>query len=78
MAFVRSDRDYSAQRHDKSETLEFRLIFGVTFAVFLAAALVESLLPLRWFSRENAGARKTIIERAADAARTCAAYAFMG
>ena len=35
MAFVRSDRDYRSSRSSKSETLEFRLIFAVTFVVLL-------------------------------------------
>jgi hypothetical protein len=79
MAFVRSDRDYRQSRPNKSETLEFRLIFAVTFAVFLVAGLLECLLPLRWLSNRVArGQDKSIIERAADGARTCATYAFMG
>lgn len=79
MAFVRSDRDDRPHRSNKSETLEFRLIFAVTFVVFLAAGLIESLLPFNWFGRRtDNGPRKSFVERASDGARTCAAYAFMG
>ncbi len=79
MAFVRSDRDYQSSRSGKSETLEFRLIFAVTFAVFLFAGVIEAMLPFRW-SRQNAqrNPHKSIFERAAEGARTCATYAFMG
>jgi hypothetical protein len=82
MAFVRSDRDYRLSRSgksDRSEKLEFKLIFAVTFVVFLSAGLLEALLPFRWFaSPAQFGKRKSIVERAADGARTCATFAFMG
>lgn len=79
MALVRSGRDYRPHRTDKSGTLEFKLIFGATFVVFLLAALVELLLPFNWFGRRgDASPRKSFIERVSDGARTCAAYAFMG
>lgn len=78
MAFVRSDRDYRSSRSSKSETLEFRLIFAVTFVVLLFASVLEMLLPFRWFSNAQRGPHKSIFERAADGARTCATYAFMG
>jgi hypothetical protein len=79
MAFVRSDRDYRPSRSAKSETLQFRFIFAVTFVVFLLAGILEALLPFHWIG-QNAQRiqRKSILERAADGARTCATYAFMG
>ncbi|MEQ1717063.1 MAG: hypothetical protein ABL907_13935 [Hyphomicrobium sp.] len=70
------DRTRTGVHPKDSSTIEYRLIFAVSFVVFFAAALIESLLLLRW--ARASGKRKSVIERARDSASTCAAYAFMG
>lgn len=73
MALVLTTQDPPRLRRDASETLQFRMIFAVCFAVFLFAALLERLLPWTW------GRGKTSpISRAWQSARTCTTYAFMG
>lgn len=66
----------SPSKFKRTESVEFRLIFAASFAIFLVAALVERLLPHRWLNRTVA--RKPVLEQAKEAANTCAAYAFMG
>jgi hypothetical protein len=55
------------------ETIQFRLILAVCFAVFLIAALFERLLPWSWRRQ-----RPSPIAHAWRSAHTCTAYAFMG
>lgn len=66
-------------RWKRNETLEYRALFAVTFAVFLVAALAEALIPRRWRRPAHRDrANETIIHRASTGARNCVAYAFMG
>ncbi len=60
----------------RKESIEFRLLYGVTFAVFLAAALVEAINPFR--SRVRDQKAESIIQKARFGAQTCVKYAFMG
>ena len=79
MAYVTDQRQRSFSKFKRAESMEYRAIFIAAFGVFLVAAIAERLLPTRWFARTaGAGRRKTILEQAKDAAKTCAAYAFMG
>ena len=72
-------RTHSASAPRKAKPIEYRLIFAVAFLVFLAAGIVEALLPHNLIARFTGhGTGKSIIQRARDSARTCAAYAFMG
>jgi hypothetical protein len=66
-------------RRDARETLEYRVIFGVCFAVFLLAGIVERLLPWAWH-KQTRGARPSLslFQQAWGAAGTCTAYAFKG
>jgi hypothetical protein len=63
----------------RKDTLGFRLIFTTTFLVFLLAAVVDRLVPLRWIM----GAAKSenymaIFAEAKAAAATYTPFAFMG
>ncbi|MFN0191209.1 MAG: hypothetical protein ACKVP5_04425 [Aestuariivirga sp.] len=60
----------------RKESIEFRLLYGVTFAVFLVAALVEAINPFR--SRQRDQKSESIIQKARFGAETCVKYAFMG
>ncbi len=59
-------------------SLEYYLIFAVSFAVLLAAAIFEQLMPWNWMSKTKREKRTSIVAGAWGAARTCTAYAFMG
>jgi hypothetical protein len=79
MALTMDQRRKTHSKFKRTESIEFRLIFAAAFVVFLAAAIVERLVPRRFFARVRpAGERKSIFEQAKGAANTCAAYAFMG
>jgi hypothetical protein len=79
MALALDDGRTRSPSSKKSGTIEYRLIFIVTFAVFLVAAAAENLLPHNLMARlSRQGQRKSVIQRAKDSASTCAAYAFMG
>jgi hypothetical protein len=69
---------HSASRTRK-DSLGFRLIFASTFLIFLMAAVVDRLVPLRWIM----GAAKSenymaIFAEAKAAAATYTPFAFMG
>lgn len=68
----------SSARWKRPESWEYRLLYGVTFMVFLVAACIETLDPRRFVRKDADGAQKTIIQKASLGARTCVAYAFMG
>lgn len=79
MALTIDNRRRSQSKFKRTESIEFRLIFIAAFAVFLVAATVERILPMRWLrKRADRSPRKSIFEQAKEAANTCAAYAFMG
>lgn len=63
-------------KNTRRSSLEYRLIFFVCFAVFMAAAIVERLMPWNWVRPTKP--RRSAFEQAKAAAGTCTAYAFMG
>jgi hypothetical protein len=68
-----------AAKPKKNEAIEFRLIFTITFAVFLFTSAIERALPHKWAQRAGEGEiRKSVFEQAREAAHISAAYAFMG
>jgi hypothetical protein len=67
----------SAKSNPK-KSIEYHLIFSVSFIIFFLAALIERLMPWTWWSRSRLHLRTSIFARAWDAAQTCTAYAFMG
>lgn len=58
------------------EAIESRLIFALTFPVFLAAVIVARLAPVA--RRSGVGSRRSILAEARAAANTCIPFAFMG
>ena len=63
----------------KQDAIQFRLIFTLTFAVFLLTSVIERALPHKWAQRAGEGeVRKSVFEHAREAAHISAAYAFMG
>jgi len=81
MAVAHLERAALAERSDgKKRGIEYRLIFLITFGIFLIAALVELLLPWRWFAPRRAGEERagSIFAQAKESAGRCTAYAFMG
>ncbi len=79
MAVTADSKRRSLSKFKRAESLEFRLIFVAAFAVFLFAATVERLIPIRRLLRGGeASAHQSLFEQAKAAANTCAAYAFMG
>jgi hypothetical protein len=66
----------SMSRPRKPETTEFRLIFTVSFVIFLMVAIVERFLPSQW--RGHAAGDKSIFGEAREAANTFVPFAFMG
>jgi hypothetical protein len=69
----------SQSRFRKEEALEFRLLYAVSFALFLVAAVIARLVPWHWrpFVRRQSGGL-SIIGEARAAASTCIPFAFMG
>jgi hypothetical protein len=66
-------------RRDSREGLEYRLIFGVCFVVFLLAGVVERLLPWSWhLPARDMRPALSLLQQAWGAAGTCTAYAFKG
>ena len=66
-------------RPRREEAGEFRLIFMVSFAIFLMVAVIERVLPTNWRSHaigQDSG--KSIFGEAKSAARTFVPFAFMG
>lgn len=61
----------------KQEEQEFRLLFIVSFVLFLTAALLSRLAPWRWLSPETRGGL-SIIGEAKAAANASLPFAFMG
>ena len=72
-------RVHARSKFKRTESIEYRAIFAVTFIVFLASEILGLLLPHRWVSRfSGQEPQKSLIQRAKASASTCAAYAFMG
>jgi hypothetical protein len=69
----------ASSRPRRGEASEFRLIFMVSFAIFLLVAMVERVLPSSWRSQVGApDGGKSVIGEARAAARTFVPLAFMG
>lgn len=65
----------------RGKSIEYRALFLATFAVFLVAAIAESLIPRSWpnsWKAQGPTSKETIWRRASVGAQTCVAYAFMG
>ncbi len=70
---------HAPSKFKKTESIEYKAIFAVTFAVFLAAEILGLLLPQRLAARFSGSApKKSVIRSAKESASTCATYAFMG
>jgi hypothetical protein len=68
-----------APRSRRGETSEFRLIFILTFVIFLLVAMVERVLPSNWRSQVfGTASGKSVFGEARSAARTFVPFAFMG
>jgi hypothetical protein len=79
MALALSKHSTSHVKRGGKRSIEFRIIFAVSFAFFLLAAVVERLLPWKWLAlRPERKRQQTIFEQAWEAAGTCTTYAFMG
>jgi hypothetical protein len=69
----------AALRPRRGETSEFRLIFMVSFAIFLMVAVIERVLPSSWRSHAlGHDGGKSIFGEARAAAHTFVPFAFMG
>lgn len=65
-----------APRGSRSHSLEFRLIFGVSFLVFLVAAVAGRLLPGQ--AAKEARQPRSVLAEARAAAHTFVPMVFMG
>jgi hypothetical protein len=66
-------------RSARKDSLGFTMIYAATFAIFFAVAIIDRLVPVRWFL----GAAKSenymaIFAEAKSAAATYTPFAFMG
>ena len=77
--FSPSRQARAGAKPNRHETIEFRLIFAATFAIFLLTSVLERALPHKWAGRAGGEeTRKSVIEQAREAAHISAGYAFMG
>ena len=68
-----------SSRPRRGEVSEFRLIFMVSFAIFLMVAVIERVLPSSWRSHAfGPDSGKSIFGEARAAAHTFVPFAFMG
>ena len=58
--------------------LEYRLVFGVCFAVFLWAIAIERLVPRRFRTISDSDGSEPLLKEAAEAAHRCTSIAFQG
>jgi hypothetical protein len=56
----------------------YNAVLAAGFLVFLAAALVECLMPWRWRGIADRWSHQSVIAEAMDAAKTTIPFAFMG
>lgn len=75
---ARSQRRVGMRDRGDGERFAYNVMLAAGFAIFLAAALLECLLPWRWSAILGRWSRKSPIEEALDAARTTIPFAFMG
>lgn len=69
----------SRDRSRVEDSFEFKLMFVLTFTVFLVAATVGRLLPEGWRPlRRGPGSHRSIVGEARAAAGTCVPFVFMG
>ncbi len=69
----------ASSRPRRGEVSEFRLIFMVSFAIFLMVAVIERVLPSSWRSPAlGLDGGKSIFGEARAAAHTFVPFAFMG
>lgn len=69
----------ASSRPRRGEVGEFRLIFMVSFAIFLMVAVIERVLPSSWRSHAfGPDSGMSIFGEARAAARTFVPFAFMG
>lgn len=68
---------FGVPRGHRSRSLEFRLIFGVSFLVFLVAAMAGRLLPGQ-AQKEARQASRSVLAEARAAAHTFVPMVFMG
>jgi hypothetical protein len=75
------ERDMSTKSafRTRKDTLGFKMIYAAAFAVFLVAAILDRLIPLRWIMGAT-GSEKylAILSEAQSAAKTYTPFAFMG
>jgi len=67
----------TAGRRAKPNSVEFRLLYAICFGLFLIAAVIQKILPWRWFGHRKDSLRQSIFAQARNAAGICAAYTFM-
>jgi hypothetical protein len=78
MAIASEPRPADVANLRRREAVEYRIIFYLTFAFFLAAVLVARLLPRELkSSRPGFKGSRSVIEEARAAAHTCIPFAFM-
>lgn len=64
-------------KQKKKVTWEYRLIFLLSFCLFLVAAIVERMMPHKWMG-QTAKSHKSVFVEAKEAASTSVPFAFMG
>ncbi len=62
----------------RRQTIEYRLLFALTFVVFVVAAIVETVISFCLRDQRRADGNEGIYQRAKFGAETCVKYAFMG
>jgi hypothetical protein len=76
---VKVEQRGKARSRTHQDRIEYRLIFGAAFLVFLVAAAVSRLLPARGRSGQAVnGRRASVFESARMAAGSTIPFAFMG
>ena len=71
-------QDRYTRKRERNERLDFRIIFALSFVIFLLASVGERLLPRHWLAGSQEKPRKTIIAEALETTRITVPYAFMG